>query len=172
MLFKANELLPARPASIKKEQADLANGFAGWSPSEIKAVLRKNPRNVEPMFPYRIPFFKLIFKLMGWHDKDYRKFIKPPFVGRIIRRFVYQRFPENVLTTLLELPNPALYSYVKRFKLYQFLSDEGLLMLEGFIWDAIRVMEVSSDWAEFEKTYCTLYNLAVPPRQQNLLEDI
>ena len=91
-------------------------------------------------------------------------------MGRIIRRYIYRRFPENVLPSLLNLPNPALYKYIRRYKLYQFLTDEGLVMLEGFIWDAIEVMKVSEDWPDFEKKYSAMYNLAVPAQQQNLFD--
>lgn len=169
-LFRnADALLPDRSSIIKREQFELENGFVG-TVDDLMAMLHKKPRNIDPMFPYKIPFFKLIFKLNGWHNRSYTEFIKPPIVGRIIRQFIYKRFPENILPTLLELPNPILFGYVKKYKLYQYLTDDGLRMLEKFISDAIEVMKVSSDWRAFETTYCELYDLEVPPIQGNLFD--
>lgn len=50
---------------------------------------------------------------------------------------------------------------MKKYKLFQFLNDKRLLLLEGYIQDAINVMAESQDWYDFELTYTKLYNLPV-----------
>jgi hypothetical protein len=65
------------------------------------------------------------------------------------------------LPTLLKKENPIISGYIKKYKLFQFLNDEGLLFLERYINQAIEVMKESEDWYDFELKYTSRYNLSV-----------
>ena len=93
------------------------------------------------MFPNNNPFFKLMYKLNRWNNLDPNDFTKPPICAIWIKQYIYDRFDREVLPTLLAKENPIISGYVKKYKLFQFLNDEGLLLLEGYINDAIEIMK-------------------------------
>lgn len=51
--------------------------------------------------------------------------------------------------------------YIKKCKLFQFLNDEGITLLNGYIDDAIEVMKISKDWDDFETKYTKIYPISV-----------
>ena len=118
-------------------------------------------RDYRPMFPNSSPFFKLIYKLNDWNHLNPNDFTKPPVCAKWIKQYVYGRFDRETLPSLLAKENPIISGYVKKYKLFQFLNDEGLLLLETYINDAIEVMKISKDWYDFEKKYTKIYNLSV-----------
>ncbi len=124
------------------------------------------------MFPNRKPFFSLMYKLNQWHDINPNDFNKPPVCALWIKQFIYARFDKDVLPTLLKIENPVLYGHVKKYKLFQFLNDEGLLLMENFINQAIAVMKECKTWYEFELKYTAKYDLNVQlkmfPKEFNL----
>ncbi|SFH05609.1 P63C domain-containing protein [Pedobacter insulae] len=161
MLFFNTEALLPRP-SLKQdlEKHQLQNGLE-FTIREVKDLISDMARDYEPMFPNRIPFFKLMYQLLKWDNLNPNSFIKPPVVAIYIKKYIYARFDKDILPTLLKKDNPFVNGYIKKFKLFQFLNDDGLLLLESYIKEAIEVMKDSNDWYDFELKYTAKYKLSV-----------
>ncbi len=161
LLFETESLLPKKEEINKElEKFQLRNGRT-TSIKEIKDVIRNLAREYQPMFPNSKPFFSLIYKLNGWDSLNPNDFIKPPICAIWIKQFIYGRFDREVLPTLLAKENPLITGYIKKYKLFQFLNDEGLVYLEKYINDMIEVMKISKDWDDFEIKYTKLYPISV-----------
>ncbi|MCR9228831.1 MAG: P63C domain-containing protein [Flavobacteriaceae bacterium] len=160
LLFKTEALLPQTSVDKELEKFQLRNGKVS-SLREVKDLIRDMAREYKPMFPNEKPFFSLMYKLNGWDDLNPNDFIKPPCCALYIKQYIYGRFDREILPSLLAKENPLISGYVKKYKLFQFLNDQGLLLLEGYIEDAIKVMRESKDWYDFELKYTSLYNLSV-----------
>jgi hypothetical protein len=163
ILFNAEALLPKQSYDRELEIHQLQNGTS-FTLKGIKNLINELAGDYEPMFHNRKPFFKLMYKLCGWDNLDPTSFIKPPIVAVYIKKYIYARFGPDVLPTLLNKDNPFVSGYIKKYKLFQFLNDEGLAMLEGFIQDAIDEMNTCKDWYEFELKYTAKYDLPVQLR--------
>ncbi|RYC51757.1 P63C domain-containing protein [Flagellimonas olearia] len=161
LLFETESLLPKKEEINKElEKFQLRNGRT-TSIREIKHVIRDLAREYQPMFPNSKPFFSLIYKLNGWDGLNPNDFIKPPICAIWIKQFIYGRFDREVLPNLLAKENPLITGYIKKYKLFQFLNDEGLVYLEKYINDMIEVMKISKDWDDFEIKYTKLYPISV-----------
>lgn len=163
LLFKADALLPEKSFVIELEKYQLQNGLE-FTLKEVNDLVISHPRDYYPMFPNKKPFFSLMYKLCGWKHLDPKRFIKPRVVSVYIRKYIYSRFHKDLLPTLLNIENPIIIRYIKKYKLFQFLNDEGIEFMETIIQQAIDVMEVSKDWYDFELKYTKLYNLPVQMR--------
>ncbi len=159
LLFETESLIPVREDDRELEKFQLRNGTT-TSIKEVKDLIRDLAREYEPMFPNNKPFFSLMYKLNKWNDLNPNNFIKPPICAIWIKQYIYGRFDREILPTLIKRENPLIAGYIKKYKLFQFLNDEGLLMLEGYINDAIRIMKTSRDWNDFEVKYTKLYTIS------------
>lgn len=160
LLFNTEALLPQRSWDKELEKHKLESGVE-FTIKEVKGLISDLAREYIPMFTNDKPFFKLMYKLSGWDHLDPNEFIKPPVVAIYIKRYIYARFNQEILPTLLAKENPLISGYIKKYKLFQFLNDKGIELLEGYIQDAIKVMETSKDWYDFELKYTKLYDLSV-----------
>ncbi|MBB2145751.1 hypothetical protein GM921_09655 [Pedobacter sp. LMG 31464] len=158
LLFGADALLPQKSFDIELEKHQLRSGLE-FTIREVKDVISELAGAYYPMFPNSIPFFKLMFKLCGWDNLDANAFIKPPVVAIYIKKYIYARFAQEVLPTLLLKENPLVSGYIKKYKLFQFLNADGLRLLETYIQQAIAMMQESKDWYDFELKYTKEYNL-------------
>ncbi len=160
LLFGADALLPQKSFDKELEKYQLRNGLK-FTLKEVKDLINDLAGEYSPMFPNDKPFFKLMYKLCGWNHLDPTDFIKPPCCGLYIKQYIYARFPKDILPTLLAKDNPLIGGYIKKYKLFQFLNEQGLLLLEGYIQDAMNVMETAKNWYDFELKYTKLYKLSV-----------
>ncbi|WP_421824871.1 P63C domain-containing protein [Flagellimonas oceanensis] len=160
LLFKTESLLPQKNDDREFEKFMLRNGTS-TSIKEVKDVINELAREYQPMFPNKKPFFTLMYKLNGWTDLNPHSFIKPPVCALWIKQFIYGRFDREVLPTLLAKENPLITGYIKKYKLFQFLNDKGLIYLEQYINEMIAVMKISRDWEDFENKYTKLYSISI-----------
>ncbi len=165
MLFEKTEsFLPEYIEDKELEIHVLTNGTE-FSRRSIKELVQNAAGEYFPMFPNNKPFFKLMYKLNRWVNLNPNNFIKPPVVALWIKLYVYGRFEKWVLDELLAKENPIIRDYIRQYKLFQFLDERGQMLMEGYIQDAIDVMEEvsqrSGNWHDFEKAYCKKYKLAV-----------
>lgn len=159
LIFGPDLLLPQRPKNDREEQYQLRSGYV-FTKRGVADLLEKGARDYFPMFPNEKPFFKLMFNLNGWKGNP-NEFFKPPAAALYIKQYIYARFPKDMLPTLLTIDNPIVSGYIRKYKLFQFLNDEGIEMMEDFIDQAIEVMKDSKDWYDFEKKYCAKYQLSL-----------
>ena len=113
--------------------------------NELSVVSRKL-NEYHPQFPSE--FYKQIFRLNKWDIPDGKISEKPHVVGKWTREIIYGRFAKKVLPTLEHL-NPYERIGLRKHKHHQYLNDQGLEMLKGFIQDAIDAMKQCSEWYEF-----------------------
>ncbi|WP_312339506.1 P63C domain-containing protein [Sphingobacterium sp.] len=97
-------------------------------------------------------FFDALAELAKWTDEQKKSFHKPQVAPRIINNYIYSRFPPEVLSHILE-KNPYVKWCLREHKHYLFLGEDGILMLEKFIDDAVTVMKECTTVYEFEKLY-------------------
>ncbi len=160
LLFRTEKLVRKPSVDRDIEQFELRSGRLTSLKNE-RDVIQNIVGRYNPMFPNSIPFFSLMYKLNGWNHLDPNSFNKPPICANWIKQYIYGRFDSAVLPTLLKMENPILYGHVKKYKLFQFLNDNGLLLLELFINEAIYVMMDSKNWYDFELKYSSKYDLSV-----------
>tara|TARA_R110001583_G_scaffold29405_1_gene103026 strand:- start:4122 stop:4724 length:603 start_codon:yes stop_codon:yes gene_type:complete len=160
LLFKTEALRPQPSIDREIEKFQLRNGQL-TSLQEVKGLIREVVGKYNPMFPNSIPFFSLMYKLNSWHHLNPKDFTKPPVCALWIKQYIYGRFDKDVLPSLLKKENPIISGYIKKYKLFQFLNDEGLMFLERYINQAINVMNESENWYDFELKYTAKYNLSV-----------
>jgi hypothetical protein len=160
LLLKTESLTPVTTVDRELEKIYLRGGRVTTIKQE-KDVISNVVGKYSPMFPNKKPFFSLIYKLNHWNDLDPNDFNKPPVCALWIKQFIYARFDKTVLPTLLKIENPILYGHVKKYKLFQFLNDEGLELMENYIDQAIDEMKKSKSWYDFELKYTAKYNLSV-----------
>jgi hypothetical protein len=161
----ADELaLKARDLKRKKESEviELRSGFK-ITIGQINAIVSGNPLDYEPMFPNDVPFFSEINRLSD-EKFDPIAYIKPAFVGKILREIIYGRFDKSILPALRAV-NPAFTNGIRPRKLYHYLTPEGIVLLEQYRDEAIEVMKTCSTMYEFRqklfKQYGVPYQIAV-----------
>lgn len=91
------------------------------------------------------------------------KTLRPHIVGRYTNEIIYMRFTNDGLLKLQSL-NPYMEFGVRKFKHFQLLTDEGKLMLDQFIYEAIDCMKECDTWYEFRLKYGQKYKLNVQLR--------
>lgn len=115
----------------------------------------------EAMFPNAIPFFKEMYRLLKWDDKDPGAYGKPAIVGKFINQIIYYRFHHDVQPALRAFAMP---DGLRIAKFFQYLTDEGQRKLIEYRDQAIEMMKECSEWYEFELKYGAKYNVPVQKR--------
>lgn len=98
-------------------------------------------------------FFSHIFRLKNW-KRPISAQARPPMMGKIINKIVYERLPEGVLAELQQR-NPVDYESKRRkWKHHQFLSnDVGHPDLRVHIQQLLALMRASRSWDEFTELF-------------------
>ena len=136
--------------------------------SEIKNNLDSYFIAEASVYEKRFPqiFYDEIYRLNKWpipKNKTIRKYV----VGKFTNELIYMRFSNDGLLKLQYL-NPYAKMFMRTYKHFQFLSDEGKILLDQFIYEAIECMSECTTWYEFRLKYGQKYNLNV---QMRLFED-
>lgn len=140
-----------------EEEFELRNGVK-LSLKKIENILSAVRQPHAAKFPNAIPFFKEMYRLLGWTEKDPNKFGKPSIIGKYLKDLIYARFHSNVLPALQTLAMPG---GIRRDKFYQYLNEEGVRRLEQYRDEAINLMKSCESWYEFRVKYGKLYKLPV-----------
>jgi len=151
-------------AKIKRERETinlLGGGTTSISEEQKKKakLLESVPQNYGSKFG---AFFDELARLANWTEEERKSFHKPQIAPNLINRCVYSRFPPEVITHLLE-KNPYVKWCLREHKHYLFLGEDGILMLEKFIDDAVIVMTETSTVYEFEKEYSSRFGKGFQP---------
>lgn len=112
---------------------------------------------------FRKEYYRQMHRLLGLPTTDEALRTHPPVVAQHTNNIIYRRFHRYNGSTLrdLQTQNPRCAGGHRLYKHFQFLSDEAETLLEGFLTDAIEMMEPYSDgeWDTFYSAYCTKYKL-------------
>ncbi|MFN8290265.1 MAG: P63C domain-containing protein [Chitinophagaceae bacterium] len=135
----------------KKRESEKINfiGGAEFSIKDIQDIVMANAQRYRPMFPNDNPFFKEMYRLNGWTDRDPNEWIKPLPVPNWINEIIYGRFSKDVLPAI-QILNPFLPGMcIRGFKNFQFLNEEGQNLVLQYRDQAVEVMEKCQTWHEF-----------------------
>jgi len=151
-----------REKAEKKKQRDQEAieliGGGTISLGALKALVVAKRQPYEAHFPNSVPFFSEIYRLNGWNDLDPKEFIKPAVVAVWINELIYNRFSQQVLSTLRAL-NPKKSSGGRFYKHFQFLTPEGQTELIQYRDEAISLMRTCSTWYEFRVKLFKAHNV-------------
>ncbi|RFS20078.1 hypothetical protein DVR12_20375 [Chitinophaga silvatica] len=153
-----------RKRNRAKEVIELQGGEK-TSLEELEAEITALRQPYEPVFSNENPFFKNIFRLRGWTDKNPNNYAKPSVVAKIVITLIYLRFKKEVLPFLRKHAMPDGNRHAKFF---QHLTPKGLESLKKFRDDANAMMERYDNWYDFLKDYCRTYGL---PFQLSLIDE-
>ena len=142
----------AEEALIKKIERENEKikfiGGAEFSLNEIKNIVNPHPQGYDPIFPNTVAYYTEIYRLNKWDDLNPHDFIKPACVAGWTDALIYNRFPKEVLPAIQVL-NSTVMGFIRLYKHYQFLTEEGLLMAINYRNEAIEVMKGCNTWHQF-----------------------
>jgi hypothetical protein len=146
-----------------EEEFELISGRK-ISIKQINDFVTGSRQPYEAMFPNSIPFFKEMYRLLKWTDKNPDDYSKPAIVGKYINQIIYYRFHQDVQPALKALAMPDGF---RSAKFFQYLTPEGQQHLVSYRDQAIELMKECTEWYEFEVKYGKKYNV---PVQKKLFE--
>ncbi|AEV98133.1 hypothetical protein A4D02_33630 [Niastella koreensis] len=155
-IARADELKRQR----NNEVIELLNGKK-ITLQQIRDIVLSSRQPYESKFGRDIDFFPQMYRLLGWTDKDPHAYSKPGVVGDYINQILYARFAPDVRPALQALAVPG---GVRMDKFFQYLTAEGMQMLEQFRDEAIAMMKQCTTWYEFRVKYGQRYGLSVQSR--------
>ena len=117
---------------------------------EERKALQKVIANALKEYAPRVPqeYYRQIFRLNNWIIPEGKIQEKPSIVGHFTNEIIYDRYNKSILPELKRL-NPYIKLGMRNFKHFQWLTEEGQSLYDGYIQDAICVMKESSDWYDF-----------------------
>jgi hypothetical protein len=103
-------------------------------------------------------FYKELFRLHNWtYDPENVK--RPGVIGTWTNKLIYERLPEGVLEEL-QKKNPRTYKRGRRFKHFQFLTEDiGNPHLRGHLQQVIVLMRISPNWRVFLRHFVRAFPL-------------
>lgn len=126
----------------------------------------------EPEFPDDI--FYIIYKLYGLKRINPSSTKHPRFFGKFLRKYVYVPLANSngAILEQLEEKNPVVYANGgRRYKLFQFLSDEiGLPALRQHIWQVVGIGRSVRSKEQFERAFFSAFPQALPRKAGDQLE--
>lgn len=167
--LKADELAEEsykRKLRIEKEVYELRNGESTSIYKEkekIRLLIENTPQNYQPKFSQ---FFNELGRLDNWSVEEMRSYHKPPIAAKTINEIIYGRFPKEVIEHI-QAKNPYIKYCTREHKNYYFLTEEGVVLLERFIEDAVMVMKSSNTVYEFRNKHFEFFGVGF---QTNLFE--
>jgi hypothetical protein len=146
----------------ESEIFELQNGLKTTIKLEREKIRRVTEEFPQPHGPKFKAFFPALGKIDNWTEEQMKSYHKPHIAPKLIRECIYQRFPSDVRLHL-ELKNPYIKWCLRKFKHYLFLNEEGILLLEKFIDQAVTIMKDTSTVYEFKKKYAEQYGTGFQP---------
>jgi hypothetical protein len=136
------------------------------STEEQDKIIAQFKQPYVPHFQYEKGYYKEIFRLNLWNDEDSSKYFKPREVAVWTVRLIYGRFMKDLPNIMEELraKNKYIGFCIRRYKFFQFLTQESQNKLDTFIEECIDLMKLYNDWESFEKAYCNAFKLPYQER--------
>ena len=126
----------------------------------------------EAEFPNEL--FNLMYKLYGLKRFQPNSTKHPRFFSKFLRKYVYQPLANSngAILEELELKNPVVYSNGgRRYKLFQFLSDEiGMPALRQHIWKTVGIALSVSSKEQFDRAFYNAFPAARPLKPGDTLD--
>ncbi|MFZ3182512.1 MAG: P63C domain-containing protein [Methylocystis silviterrae] len=110
--------------------------------------------------------FDLIYKLYGLKRFNPKSTKHPKFFGKIIRKYIWVPLANSngAILEQLDEKNPVIYADGgRRYKLFQFLSDEvGLPALKQHIWQVVGIGRSVKTKDQFDRAFYAAFPQAIP----------
>lgn len=158
LIFSADTLLPNRGTDANLdfalEKIELRSGKI-VSLKDIRNVIAENRQVHFVMFVQ--DFYKQMCRLKGLKYEPNRR---PYIFAKYTIELIYARFDKSVLPTL-EYKNPYNEFGFRNYKHFQFLNEQGIILLGGFISNAVETMKEYTNWYEFRINYAKQNGLPI-----------
>lgn len=125
----------------------------------LKKIISELPKNYEPKFA---AFFPALGKLVNWSEEVLKAYHKPPIAAKTINEVIYERFPKDVVEHI-HSKNPYYRWCFRQHKNYVFLGEDGIILLEKFIEDAIFLMNDCGTLYEFRIKHAKKFGTGFQP---------
>ncbi|WBO84484.1 P63C domain-containing protein [Hymenobacter yonginensis] len=113
-------------------------------------------RYVGELQPYAVKFplefYQEIYRLHGWPTDPENLRRRPGIVGAWTIELIYDRFPKGMVSEI-RTRNPRTMSGERLHKYFQFLTEDGAVMLDQFIQEAVTLMRGCSSWSQFKNVF-------------------
>ncbi len=155
---------------------DEAVGFTDRSKYEYRSLFQHFIRREWAQYHHEFPeqFADMMYSLYGMKRFDPTSTKHPRFFSKFIRKFIYQPLANSrgKILEMLDEKNPVVYANGgRRYKLFQFLSDEvGLPALRAHLWQVIGIGNSSNNIKRFEKAFYRAFPEAVPIGHQHEIQ--
>ncbi|MFA5409488.1 MAG: P63C domain-containing protein [Bacilli bacterium] len=127
--------------------------------NRYRKIFEDIPQVYEPKFSR---FFDEFGKMMGWSEEKLKVYHKPHIVPQTINEVVYSRFPKEVVLHI-QTKNPYIKWCTRAHKNYLFLSEDGILLLERFIDDAVCIIQESTSYYDFRMKHAKRFGTGFQP---------
>lgn len=121
----------------------------------LEECLDANIHEYSPVFPKE--YFQHVGRLLEVPKDKMEKYYKPRPVAMFTVQFIYGRFPNKELIKILRKRSPWTIFGVRKYKLFQHLTEAALIELRQYIDDAIAVMRECETLFQFKEVYCSKY---------------
>jgi len=126
---------------------------------KIRKMIEDEVQDYDPRFTQ---YFLAWGKLMNWEEETYKAYRKPDPTAKVITAVIYDRFPKYIRDHIYE-KNPYIKWLKRSNKLYKYLGEDGILILERFIDDAISVMQQSENLYDFRVKHALKFGSGFQP---------
>lgn len=183
-LAKSQEFLSRNAEIIVRSAAkvgivgliDEAVGFENKAKDEYRTLFNEFVRNEwsqwEQLFPEQ--FADMLYNLYGIRRIDPTSSKHPRFFAKFIRKFIYHPLANSrgKILEMLDERNPVVYANGgRRYKLFQFLSDEvGMPAIKSHLWQVIGIGNAATGLKQFERGFYRAFPEAVPIGHQHEIE--
>lgn len=131
-----------------------------------QGYIRAEYRKWESEFPDAL--FNMFYDVYGLRRINPNTSKHPKFFSKLLRKYIYQPLANShgAILESLDEKNPVVYANGgRRFKLFQFLSDEiGMPALRAHIWQTVGIGRTSRTKIQFERNFYTAFPEAREPR--------
>lgn len=151
----------------RKNEIELLSGKIINIDAEREALSKIIANAIKDYSP-RVPqeYYRQIFRLNNWDIPEGKISEKPSIVGTFTNQIIYDRFNKAVLPELKRL-NPYVRFGIRNFKHFQLLTDEGRVLYDKYIKDAIEVMKECKEWYEFRIKHSAKFGISFQLDWQN-----
>jgi len=185
-LVKSQEFLAKNAEIIVRSAAKLgivglideAVGFTDRAKDEYRNLFQQFIRDQWTQWEKEFPdqFADMLYRLYGIRRFDPTSTKHPRFFAKFTRKFIYHPLANSrgKILEMLDDKNPVVYANGgRRYKLFQFLSDEvGMPAIRAHLWQVVGIGNASSNMKQFVRGFYRAFPEAVPMGHQYGIPDL
>lgn len=147
---------------------DEAVGFKDRAKDEYRNLFQQFIRAEWAQWEQEFPdqFADMLYRLYGIRRFDPTSTRHPRFFAKFVRKFIYHPLANShgKILEMLDEKNPVVYANGgRRFKLFQFLSEEvGMKAIRAHLWQVVGIGNSSTNIKQFERGFYRAFPEAFP----------